>query len=148
MNSNQPDMFSKEAKPLLPVTIELKGLGPIPSFKNRKRILAWLDKALKREEFRCGEYWIAKKSIKILTALITQPDHQQWMDTAISHIESQLRSALVTTGGVTLTGASVRSQIASLVPLDDCWTSFREVVIKSELCEPGEEGATITITRL
>lgn len=151
MNSCEQGELLPTPKPdnyLPKVTIELRGLGPILSFKNQKRILAWLDKSLKRMEYRAGEFWIAKKSIKILTALITKPDHQVWMERVISRIESQLRSALAITGGETQTDASQRSLIASSVPLDDCWTAFREVVIKSELCDPGSEGATIVIERL
>ena len=127
---------------------EVKGLGPIPSFKNKKRILAYLDKSKKRKEFRNGEYWIAEKSLKIKSLLITLPEHQEWMEQAISLLESQLHCALATSGAVIPTGVSLRSLIATLVPLDDCWTSFREVTIRSELCEAGNEGATIVIEPL
>jgi hypothetical protein len=130
------------------VIIELRGQGPIPSFKNKKRVLAWLDKAGMKVEFRNGHYWVRKDTIKIKTGLITLPEHQTWMDNAISRIESKLRSFFRTIGVTIQTAASARSLIASCVPCDDCWTSFREVVVKSELCERGHEGATIRITKL
>jgi hypothetical protein len=34
------------------------------------------------------------------------------------------------------------------VPADDCWEKIPEIVIRGELCQPGQEGATITIERL
>lgn len=130
-----------------PITLRLS-LGPIPSFKNRKLIRTWLDKAAKREEFRNGEWWVAKKSMKLRSMLYLEPDLQAWMDRATSLLESQLRSALATSEGTIRTAASARSLIATLLPLDDCWTNFQEVTIKSELCEKGQEGATITIERI
>lgn len=131
---NQPDLFVSHALTASspPIVLELRGLGPIPSFKNRKLIRAWIDKTTR----------------KIRSLLYLEPELQQWMTQATSLLESQLSSALQTSGVETRTGALAPSQIATLLPLDDCWTSFRRVVIESELCEPGQEGATIIIERL
>lgn len=146
----QPDLF-KTQKPensSLPITIELSGLGPIPGFKNAKVMRTWMDKATKRKMFLNGEYWIAERSIKIRSILYLQPAMQAWMDRATNLIESQLRSALATSGAAIQTAALARSLIATLLPLDDCWTSFAEVTVKSQLCPKGQEGATITIEAL
>jgi hypothetical protein len=147
----QPDLFKTRNTPdnsSPRIIIELSGLGPIPSFKNQKRMRAWIDKALKRREWINGEWWIAEKSIKVRAMLFTNPDHQAWMDQAIPLIESQLHSALAIIVGGIQTGALARSRIATLLPLDDCWTSFAELIVRSELCEKGQEGASIMIQPL
>lgn len=146
----QPDLLEtpKPENSLPQVTIELSGLGPIPSFKNRKLIRSWIDKERKIEEFRDGYYWLRKDTIKVKSMLYLEPELQAWMERATSLIESQLRSATATITGRIQTAACPRSLIATLLPLDDCWTSFREVVIKNELVEPGQEGASILIERL
>ena len=143
----QANLFS-ELMPRPPIRIELSGLGPIPSFKNRKLIRAWIDKAGKILQFFGGRWWIRKDSIKIRSMLYLEPEIQKWMDTATHRIESQLFSALATSEGGTRTGVLPHSVIVSSLPLDDCWTAFRQVVVISELCEPGLEGATIVIERL
>jgi hypothetical protein len=107
-----------------------------------------LEKQGRREEFRNGEYWIAKKSLKIRSMLYLEPELQAWMDQATSLFESQLRSALATSEDTIRTAACPHSLIATLLPLDDCWTNFQEVTVKSELCEKGQEGATIKIERI
>ena len=148
MKQKQKDLFGSAPVTYPSITLSLKGLGPVPSFKNQKLIRTWLEKVGKVVQFMAGSWWVRKDTIKIRSMLYANPVHQKWMETAISHFESQLRCALATIGGETQTGASLRSQIVTLLPLDDCWTAFRELEIKSELCNPGEEGATITIQRL
>ena len=150
MNTEQKDLFTTKS-PIHgshPVIIELRGLGPIPSFKNRKLIRTWLEKVGKVMEFMAGKWWVRKDTIKIRSMLYLEPDLQKWMETATLRIESQLRSALATSGVEIRTAASPQLLIATLLPLDDCWTAFREVSVKSELCAPGQEGATITIERI
>lgn len=127
------------------ITLSVSQLGHVPSFKNAKQMRSWMDKASRREEFRNGEWWVAKRSIKLRSTLITDPAIQKWMEEVTCRFVSQLRCALAIIAGVTQTAASQRLLIASLLPRDDCWTSYREVVVKSSLCEKGQEGATITI---
>lgn len=144
----QPDLFGTPKQKASPITLELSGLGPIPSFKNRKQMRTWVDKAMKRREWKGGEWWIAEKSLKIRSMLFLEHDLQVWMDRATLLLESQLRSALATSVAEIQTGALARSRIATLLPLDDCWTSFAELNIRSELCEKGQEGASIRIEPL
>lgn len=148
MKPEQKDLFGSGARTYPSVTLSLKGLGPVPSFKNCKIIRTWLEKVGKVVEFISGHWWVRKDTLKIRSMLYLEPKHQQWMSLATQRFESQLRSALATIEGETQTGASLPLQIATLLPCDDCWTAFRELEIKSELCEPGQEGATITIQRL
>lgn len=147
---SQPDLFGspKSGPTTMSVTLNLRGLGPIPSFKNRKLIRTWMDKASRKEEYRDGHWWIRRDTIKLRSMLYLEPALQTWMDRATSLIESQLRSALATSAGMIQTAACQRSLIATLLPLDDCWTNFKEVHVLSQLCEKGEEGATITIEKL
>jgi hypothetical protein len=164
MNSNEGDLFSEQTGSTTkfePITLELKGivvnftrdhkqycLTGIPTFKNSKRMMSWLDKARKKLTFFQGSWWVRKDTIKIQSALITLPQHQEWMDQAIRNLESQLRSALQLTDKKIQTVASPRSWIASRVPLDDAWTWCPEIILKSEKCEAGNEGATILIERI
>lgn len=150
MNSKQEDLFKTPSPAIgsLLVTIELRGLGAVPSFKTGKLAFGWMDTKTAVVATFNGELWVRKRGMRIMARPLTKPEHQAWMKVASSRIESQLRSALATTGVAIQTAASPRSLIATLLPLDDCWTSFRELRIKSELCAPGEEGATITIERL
>ena len=138
------DLMPKTA----PIVIQITGRGPIPSFKNRKRTFAWIDKASRITEFFRSFWWIRKDSIKIMARPITEEREREWMESAILSIESQLRCALAITADTTRTAAALRSLIASRAPLDDSWTWCPEVTIKSELCEVGQEGATIEIVRL
>lgn len=111
--------------------LQIKGLV-IPSFKNNKILITKspqgrpLDRPL----------------------LITNPEYQKIMQQMVESFVSQLRCAFQTEGGETLTGASLRSAIASSMPEDDCWTQVPDQRIRGELCRPGDEGATILIERL
>ena len=109
------------------VVLQIKGLGPVPSLKNHKRS-------------------VMQKNGKAKP--ITDPAVKDWMRKAIMSFVSQLLWASVTAEGETRTGASLRSWIASSVPVDDCWTCMPQMIIECELCEPGQEGATITIDRI
>lgn len=115
------------ATPSRPVVLELKGLGPVPSLKNHKRS-------------------IIQQNGK--PRPITDPGVKNWMECAIEAFESQLLCASQKNGGGMLTVASRRCLIASCVPADDCWTQVPEISVKCELCDPGQEGATIIIEKL
>lgn len=150
MNSNQPcsqeDLFKTAPATGMPrVVLQLRGitvqytkdgkshtLRGVPSFKTQKTAFGWFDKA----------------SGKIMARPLTLPEHKKWMELAIHSIESQLRSIFQITDAKIRTVASPQSWIASLVPLDDSWTWCPEISVKSELCEPGKEGATILIERI
>ena len=109
-----------------PLVLEIRGLGPVPSLKNSKRMVIQ----------RGGK---AKP--------ITSPKVKKWMNQTVASIASQLFSAIPTGAGGTQTAHFLLSWTA-LLPRDDCWTVIPELVVKSQLCEPGQEGATITIERL
>lgn len=123
----QQSLFNESTPPL---RLEVK--GPIPNFKNSKRWITKLPngKPLKRP------------------LLITDPNVQKIMRDIERAFELQLLSASQTAGGGTLTAHGKRLLIASSVPADDCWTQMPEVIIRAELCEPGQEGATIVIKRI
>lgn len=114
------------------LTLHVQSLGVIPNFKNHKRWVTQLPngKPLKRP------------------FLMTVPRIQELMQNMTASFESQLLSVIQTTGVVTLTEPMKRLLIASLLPGDDCWTKIPEATIKAELCEPGDEGATIIIERI
>lgn len=82
------------------------------------------------------------------TLLITKPEYQEAMERMINSIESQLLSASRTAVGPTCPESLIRSWIALSMPADDCWTKIPEIVLKAELVEEGQEGATIKIQRL
>lgn len=104
------------------VTLEIRGLGHVPSFKNKKRI--------------CGRN------------LITRPDVKKWMESAIQSLRSQLRSAFQTTGGVI---SMAHSQPCLTVlclhskEFDDCRQWIADERVYASECDAGQEGCTITI---
>jgi len=124
----QPDLFGKATA----VTLNLELKGPIPSFKNNKMLI------------------VRDPSGRPLPRplLITKPEFQEAMERMVSSIVSQLQCAFRLTGEPISAGSLIRSWIASCVPADDCWEKIPEIVIRGELCQPGQEGATITIERL
>lgn len=128
--SRQPGLFADptgNGKSRL--VLEVKGI--VPSFKTQKTAYGWRD----------------KKTGKIFARPATLPEHKEWMQKTVRDFASQLFSAFQITGPVTLTAATLRSLIASL-PYDDNWRYLPETHLRSELCEPGSEGATITIEKL
>jgi hypothetical protein len=108
------------------IHLSIQGLGHVPSFKNQKSIYRKKD----------GTRFIATKA-----------DRKAWMESAIQSIQSQLLSEFQTTTGETLTAHSLRSWIASCVPLDDSWQWVPEIHVKVERVKKGDEGAEITIIK-
>lgn len=108
----------------------IRGLGPVPSFKTGKR----------------GTFETTDSG-KVYARPVTSRKHRKWMQRCIAVLRSELLYGSVTGEGVIQTAARARSLIASL-PHDDCWTVIPILTITSELCEPGAEGATITIIKL
>lgn len=108
------------------LVLEIQGLGPVPSLKNSKRVV--IQKGGKAKP-------------------ITDPKVKKWMKQASALIASQCRCGTQTGAGA-MVMAPLQAYWTALLPRDDCWTVIPELVVKSQLCEPGEEGATITIERL
>lgn len=128
---SQPDMFSVPMAPITkPLVLEVK--GNIPSFKNSKMLVT------------CGPNGRPLKR----PLLITKPEYQRRMNEIEESFVLQLLSAFRTEEGQTLTGSSLRCAIALSVPEDDCWTQISQITIRGELCEPGQEGASVTLERL
>lgn len=123
-----PQQLSLEPTP--PLTLEVKGI--VPSFKNNKILITKSPKG------------------KLLDRplLITKPEYQKRMEQITESFRLQLLSAFRTESGETLTGCLLRSAIACAMPADDAWTHIPQIQIKAELCEEGQEGATVEITRL
>lgn len=104
------------------LTLEIKGLGHVPSFKNRKRI--------------CGK------------RLVVQKDIGERMDRMVRALEFALLSSFRTTVEGTWTAQQLRSWMRSFVPEDDCWKFVAEVHLTSAKCMKGQEGCVITIERI
>ena len=104
-----------------PLVIEIKGIGHVPAFKNKKII--------------CGK------------RLITAPKARKWMEEAQALMYSQLCSKFQTTEGETQMGPWQLSAIQSW-PLDDNFKIIPEMHIVTERVPKGEEGATIYIEKI
>lgn len=124
-------MFGPEWTGAGRVTLEIKG-KVIPGFKNNKMLIVKNQRGAPLPR----------------PLLITRPDLQKQMTQIVASFESQLLSAYRIAAAETLTECSLLSWIASFVPEDDCLTQVPEIHIRAEMCEPGEEGATVTIERL
>lgn len=80
--------------------------------------------------------------------LITKPEYQRALEQITESLRYQLLSACQTASGEILTASSVQSWIASSLPADDAWTHIPRMTVEAQLCECGQEGATVTIRRL
>lgn len=128
MNNSKTSGTSKDHREHLPdrLVLEIRGLGHVPSLKNNKRsIIQWNGKAKP----------------------ITDPKVKKWMQLAVQSIVSQWWSGLAT-GGEGMQMVAYRPSWTASLPHDDAWTVIPEITIKSALCEPGQEGATIYIERI
>jgi hypothetical protein len=76
-----------------------------------------------------------------------QSEHRKWMEKTVQGFVSQFISAIQITEP-TITTADIRRFLTASLPRDDSWKYVPETVLTSELCEPGEEGATVRIERL
>ena len=103
------------------IVLGVKGLGHIPAFKNKKRIMRG--------------------------RLITDPRAQKWMKECVSSFTSQLRRMFQTGDDATSTGCWQRSAIASL-PSDDNWQQMSRLTISVKEVPKGEEGGTVTLTKI
>lgn len=100
------------------IVLKIRSQGHVPSFKNNKRLF------------------------------LTNPKHSAWMKQAIQSIESQLLTAAQIGGIETMTAHSLRSWIASSVPLDDSRHWIIEATVRSIEVPKGQEGCDIMIERL
>jgi hypothetical protein len=105
-----------------PIVLEVRGLGPVPAFKNSKLLTR-------------GK-------------IITKPEYKQWMERCVQAFAFQLFSAIRACDAGTSTEQPALCLIVSLLPEDDCWTILPELHVRAERCPKGEEGATITIERI
>ena len=129
MNTKSEGTSPTPVHPLSSETLrlEISHLGPVPSLKNHKRSVVQRNGQAKP----ITEKWV-----------------KEWMENATRAFVCQLFFAFRTYAVETRTGVSRPSWIASSVPADDCWTCLVEFQVRSELCEFGKEGATITIEPL
>lgn len=103
--------------------LEIKNLGPVPSFKNRKRIAAG--------------------------RLVTDPEAAHWMEQCIQSFVSQFFFMCPQEDAdETRTIRLRRSWIASVAPLDDSLEWIPELMISCNFVPEKYQGATITITEL
>jgi len=106
----------------LELRLVVRGMGPVPSFKNAKRIMG--------------------------KNLVTQPKIKRWMTKCIQGFVSQFCSAYPTIVEGMQTEPFPRSWIASFLPLDDSWQWIPEISVKVIQDVKEYEGATITIERI
>lgn len=112
----------------IPLTLEVLGMGHVPSFKNSKQI------SVNR---RTGKRFLR-----------TDTKKAEWMERAIRALEYQLTCAFQTDAAATSTGLSARSWIASSTPADDSWKHIAEITIRAVTVPHGNEGARIQIQRI
>ncbi|HEU4345894.1 MAG TPA: hypothetical protein VFU31_30450 [Candidatus Binatia bacterium] len=144
--SNNADLFPAQTagttnpKSFPVIRLEIRGVDNIASFKNQKQIISLPIKGSQKCK-ECG-----KRDVRPM--LITKPERQQQMKSITESLESQLYSALATTG-LEITMAPIPlSKIASLLPLDDSRQWIPELCVSTLLVAKGEEGADITIERI
>jgi hypothetical protein len=109
------------------LTMEITGIGHVPSFKNSKSIY----------RKKNGTPFIA-----------TKRERKDWMEKATLSIERQLRSAFQTRDNGTSTEQHLRSWIASSMPLDDSRQWIAELNINLIEVEKGMEGASVRIEKV
>jgi len=115
MNNDGPYISEGE------LCLTIKGMGHVPAFKNRKRIVGKM--------------------------LITEPKIQRWMKSAVSSLYLQLKSLYRTSGGGTSTVPWQQLAICSL-PYDDNWKAIPEISIRVRRVPKGDEGAILTLTKI
>lgn len=107
------------------LTIHVKSIGAVPSFKNTKQI--------------------ARNRKTKQPFIMTDPKKKKWMEACTESFELQLFCATQTSAGGILTAPPPRFLIVSSLPLDDSRQWIPELRVSSEDCPKGEEGATIII---
>tara|TARA_R110000868_G_scaffold148404_3_gene370345 strand:- start:195 stop:533 length:339 start_codon:yes stop_codon:yes gene_type:complete len=110
------------------ITLNVKNLGHVPSFKNNKRAI------------------LDRNTGKMRT--LTDPKTKKWMNDCIHGFGLQLNLLFQINAAETATEQLVLSSIASLLPLDDSRHWIPELHIYCEDVDKGIEGATITIEEI
>lgn len=108
-----------------PLQLLIKGLGHVPSFKNRKRAI------------------LDRKTGKPRT--LTDPKVQKWMARAVESLVSQFASMPATNGVETWTTKHQRSLIALLLPETDSCKDIIRLEVRFMRVLKGDEGAIILI---
>lgn len=123
-----PQNLSSE--PIL--TLEIKGLGPVVSFKNSKVLIA------------------KGKGGRPLPRpmLVTKAEYKRQMQKIVESFVSQLLCASQTMPSGTGTARWRRSLIVLSLPADDSLNDVPEIHLNVEYVDKGEEGALIQIQRI
>jgi hypothetical protein len=109
------------------IRIFIQGQGPVPSFKNKKRIVT---------NPKTGRPFLA-----------TEYQTKKWMTGVISNIESQLRSLCqIKEGGIT--PECLRRFAMRSLPQDDTWRALQIGSVRTKLVPKGLEGAVIVIEKV
>lgn len=104
-----------------PLVIDIKGVGHVPAFKNKKII--------------CGK------------RLITAPKARKWMELAQKLMYSQLKSKFQTIEGATSTVPWQQYAMSSWPPDDNCKV-ISEIHVTVKKVPKGDEGATIYLQKI
>lgn len=112
--------------------LEIKGLGPVVSFKNSKVLIT------------------KGKGGRPLPRpmLVTKAEYKRQMQKIVDSFVSQLLCASRTISGGTGTAQWRRSLIVLSLPADDSLNDLPEIHLKVERVEKGDEGALIEIQRI
>lgn len=115
------------------LTLEIRGLGPVVSFKNSKVLLV--------KNPKTGEP--LKRPM-----LVTKGSYKKQMRKIVESFVAQLLCASQTVNGGTGTAQLRRYLTASLLPADDSLSDIPEFHVYTEYVEEGQEGAIIEIQRI
>jgi len=149
---HQAPLFQTSKEP--PLTLKLIGI-PMPTKRSRSDQQRTTSRPLPPNchipSLKNTKMWITKlpngKPLK-RPILITKPEHQEWKELAIQNLLSQLCSECQTGCDATPAVRSKLFAILSRLPEDDSVNDLREIHLRVEHVEPGQEGAVIEITRL
>ncbi len=115
---------SEPTKNVGPIILRIEGLGRVPSKKNDKKI----------GQKRSGQHFILQGE-----------ETKEWMEKAISRLESQLKSMYQTAAAMETTACPL-CWIASCMPSNDSAKHIRKGEYEIFDVPAGEEGARIFIT--
>lgn len=110
------------------IKLVVRGIGPVPSFKNNKRAI------------------LDRNTGKMRT--LTKPKTKRWMNQCIAQLESQLLGAYPIKEGETAGEWAKRLRTVLLPLQDDSWKHMLPGDQNVRMVEPGQEGAEITIEKL
>lgn len=137
-----------------PLVLELRGIS-VPPNKSRKDQVRKTDRIIPPNchipSFKNSKVVISKgphgRPLE-RPFLITKPELAKWMEKAVRHLESTLLYMCQTESDVIPPERSTLSAMLSRLPEDDSVNDLTQGSWSVEMCEPGREGATITLTRL